>query len=77
MEDKKAVKRRQSMLVSHPEINIYKNKIFNENDPKTRKTKIICTIGPTSREVDMLGKLLDAGMNVCRLNFSHGDHKVR
>lgn len=39
------------------------------------RTKIICTIGPNTMPVDMLSDLLDAGMNVARLNFSHGDHK--
>ena len=39
-----------------------------------RKTKIICTIGPVSDSYDMLEKLANAGMNVARLNMSHGDH---
>uniref|UniRef100_A0A7S2R7I1 Pyruvate kinase n=1 Tax=Mucochytrium quahogii TaxID=96639 RepID=A0A7S2R7I1_9STRA len=41
-----------------------------------RKTKIVCTIGPSCWSKEMLLNLIDAGMNVCRLNFSHGDHKV-
>ncbi len=38
------------------------------------RTKIVCTIGPASREPEMLKKLMQAGMDVARLNFSHGDH---
>lgn len=39
-----------------------------------KKTKIICTVGPKSESEEMLLKLANAGMNVARLNFSHGDH---
>lgn len=39
-----------------------------------RKTKIVCTIGPASESKEMLTKLVNAGMNVMRLNFSHGDY---
>lgn len=38
-----------------------------------RKTKIVCTIGPASESVEKLTQLMEAGMNVSRLNFSHGD----
>ncbi|ACX67146.1 pyruvate kinase [Paenibacillus sp. cl141a] len=38
-----------------------------------RKTKIVCTIGPSSESLENTKKLIMAGMNVARLNFSHGD----
>lgn len=40
-----------------------------------RKTKIVCTIGPTSENEDVLRELIKHGMNAARLNFSHGDYE--
>ncbi|KAL5765320.1 hypothetical protein ACOSP7_017597 [Xanthoceras sorbifolium] len=42
---------------------------------KKPNTKIVCTLGPASRSIPMVEKLLRAGMNVARFNFSHGSHE--
>lgn len=44
-------------------------------DGKIRKTKIICTLGPSTEDVDILRSLMLEGMNVARFNFSHGTHE--
>lgn len=38
----------------------------------SKKTKIVATLGPASSDREVLGKMIDAGLNVCRINFSHG-----
>lgn len=40
-----------------------------------KKTKIVCTIGPASESIDTLKELIKSGLNVCRLNFSHGNYE--
>lgn len=42
---------------------------------QVKKTKIVATIGPASESPEMLSMLVEAGMNVARLNMSHGDHE--
>ena len=41
----------------------------------TRKTKIVCTLGPSSNDYETVKRLAEAGMDVARLNFSHGNHE--
>ena len=47
-------------------------KISNLN---LQKTKIVCTIGPSSESIEIIKDLLNAGMNVARINLSHGENK--
>jgi pyruvate kinase len=49
--------------------------IFETIDVSKRRTKIIATLGEASNDIDQLVKMIDAGMNVARIDFSHGDHK--
>ena len=46
-----------------------------KNNIMKRRTKIVATIGPASSSKEMLKKLIKEGVDVCRLNFSHGSHK--
>ena len=44
------------------------------DSPSTDRTKIVCTLGPSSASLEVIGSLIDAGMSVARINFSHGTH---
>ncbi|CDI78351.1 pyruvate kinase, putative [Eimeria acervulina] len=57
---------RMSQILEHHE----------DEDFSAHRTKIVCTMGPSCWDVDKMVQLIDAGMNVCRLNFSHGDHEA-
>src|SRR3984893_4335651 len=44
--------------------------------PEMRRTKIVATIGPASREPETLTRMIEAGLDVARLNFSHGSREI-
>jgi pyruvate kinase len=48
---------------------------FASTLPAMRRAKIVCTLGPASSTAERIGELIDAGMDVARLNFSHGNHQ--
>jgi pyruvate kinase len=45
------------------------------SNPRSVKTQVVCTIGPASNNVNTLKKMLEEGMGVARMNFSHGDYE--
>lgn len=49
--------------------------IFENVDVMNRKTKIMCSLGPNSWDVDMQSKLIEAGMDIARIDMGNGDHK--
>lgn len=51
------------------------NNMVKENH--TKNTKIVCTIGPSSDKKEVLDQLIENGMNVMRLNFSHGTYEYK
>jgi pyruvate kinase len=55
--------------------NLSGKKICTTNlDGSKKSTKIVCTIGPQTQSIEKLEGLMKAGMNVVRMNFSHGEH---
>jgi len=69
LKEQKTYDRPRSQLIHNTELDIY------EEAHNLRRTGIICTIGPISRSVEMLTKLIENGLDVVRLNFSHGTHE--
>lgn len=54
-----------------------KTRIVNKlTAEESRRTRIVCTLGPASNTEEILKQLILAGMNVARFNFSHGDHEL-
>jgi len=54
---------------------LVENRGIQNNNPRSVKTQVVCTIGPASNNVNTLKKMLESGMGVARMNFSHGDYE--
>ena len=66
----------RSKPVSQDSSRIRFENIFEQIDLNQRKTSIIGTLGPSCYDAENMGKMLDSGVNIFRLNFAFGDHKV-
>lgn len=74
IEYKRDADRRRTLSTARTILEYHSKIDIDENAPVIRSVGIICTIGPTSQKVEQLQDLIDAGMNIARMNFSHGDH---
>lgn len=52
-------------------------RVLSNNDSPHKKTKMICTIGPAADKPEILDMMLNTGMNVARINFSHDNHEIQ
>jgi pyruvate kinase len=56
------------------ELNAIKQQYYTQGEEPMARAKLICTLGPATESEDIIKNLVDAGMNIARINFSHGDH---
>ena len=55
-------------------VNVQKNRM-EKKKKSMKRTKIVCTMGPKTENVELLKEMIKSGMNVARFNFSHGSHE--
>ena len=57
-------------------VNVQKNRM-EKKKKSMKRTKIVCTMGPKTENVELLKEMIKSGMNVARFNFSHGSYACR